>query len=212
MPRGGAAPVPQYFNPLIRGRTWKKDKLQERSSSPCLHTRLALPSLPFSLHFREAPWRLCFHPVCISYKGGLQESCHGTSLQITGVGRCFLIKEIQVMKKMSWVESGNVPATNPNAQHLLLDSVKCHCQEREGGGADVGSRMLPALGSLPCGVQGQCLKDLRPWWTQSFLMQWRVYFFLDRSCVELCRTLGPLDPLFFGGKRQQGNDVPRTEK
>ena len=64
-------------------------------------------------------------------------------------------------------ENGNVPATNPNAQHLLLDSVKCHCEEWEGGVSRCRSRMLPALDSLPCGVQGQSSKDLHPWWTQN---------------------------------------------
>lgn len=48
-------------------------------------------------------------------------------------------------------ENGNLPATNPNVQHLLLDCIKCHCQEWEGG----VSRTLPALDDLACGVQGQ---------------------------------------------------------
>lgn len=60
-------------------------------------------------------------------------------------------------------ENGNLPATNPNVQHLLLDCIKCHCQEWEGG----GSRTLPALDYLPCGVQGQNPNDLPPWRTQN---------------------------------------------
>lgn len=48
-------------------------------------------------------------------------------------------------------ERGDLPAANPcshplcpDSQHLLLDPMKCH-QEQKGGGADVGIRMLPAL-------------------------------------------------------------------
>ena len=134
----------------MRGRALKKDKLQERSfHPPCPPAHIqfeALPSLPFSPYTQETPRRLCFHLFASATKGTCKESCHGTSLRITGVGRCFLIKEIQVMKKMSWVERMRT-CQPPTPMCSICFWIVLNATVRSGreGGADVGSRVLPAL-------------------------------------------------------------------
>ena len=80
-------------------------------------------------------------------------------------------------------ESGNVPVTNPNAQHLLLDSVKCHCQEREGGGSrcreqDAASTWFPTMwGPGPMLEGSTSVVNTEQRCSGGF------YSFLDRSCT-----------------------------
>lgn len=80
-----------------------------------------------------------------------------------------LIKEIQVMKKMSWVEREGTASCKP-----LLTVTRPQLPASASGfddaivrsgrewGADAGIEMLPALDYLPFGVQGQNLNDLYP--------------------------------------------------
>ena len=160
---------PNSFNPLLwegelgRRINCKRDPLPAYAHS----LRLFLPCFCLStlkrLHGGFAS--TCLHQL---QKGACKESCHGTSLQITEVGRCFLIKEIQVMKKMSWVERMGT-CQPPTPMRSICFWILWNATVRSGreGRADVGSRMLPAFDSLPCGVQGQSSKSLHPWWTQN---------------------------------------------
>ena len=168
----------------MRGRTWKKDKLQDLFV-PCLHIQSeALPSLPFSLYTQEAPWRLCFHLFASATKGGLQRELPCTSLQITEVGRCFLIKEMQVMKKMSWVERMGT-CQPPTPMRSICFWILWNATARSGreGWADVGAGCCQRL--IPYHV-GSRAKAQRIYirGEHRTMVQWRVLNFLfDRSCL-----------------------------
>ena len=110
-------------------------------------------------------------------------------------------------------ENGNMPATNPNEQHLLLDSVKCHCQEWEGGESrcrerDAASVWFPTMWGPGPKLKGSTsVVNTEQWCSRGFwLPSWTDH------ALKLCRTLSLHDSPFFGGQWQQGNDVQRTEK